>query len=79
MKGLPMADNDIYVATDSAHVVIDGEHYTLVKGVTRVRAGHDLIRTHPELFVPCDVHYDVESATQGPGERRGGRRRSTGQ
>lgn len=65
---------DIYVARDSASVIIEGDRYALQKGLTRVRAGHPLVERHPELFEPLDVHYDVEDATQAPGRRRGGRR-----
>lgn len=70
---------EIFIAKDSASVVIDGERYILLKGVTRVREGHDLVRTYPELFQPIDVHYDVEQATKGPGERRGVRPRKDAQ
>jgi len=43
-------------------------------GVTRVREGHELVTLYPHLFdlvEDAPVHYEVEAATQGPGEKRG--------
>lgn len=65
---------EIYVAVDSAAVPYEGGMIVLHSGVTRVREGHELLRAHPELFKPIDVHYEVEDGTQRPGARRGGRR-----
>jgi len=60
----------VYVATqtfftDTAHVI---------GGQTRVREGHPLLKAYPDWFVAVEdapVHYEVEAATQGPGEKRG--------
>ena len=50
------------------------DNLSVYGGVTRVREGHELLKQYPHLFDPVDdapVHYDVEAATQGPGEKRG--------
>jgi hypothetical protein len=65
---------DIFIATDSASVEHDGERVVIHRGVTRVRAGHQLLKDYPDLFEPLDVHFDVEQATAAPGEKRGSRR-----
>ena len=64
---------DIYVATESGAVELDGTPVMVYKGMTRVRAGHRLLRQYPSMFEPIDllVHYDVEQATAAPGEKRG--------
>lgn len=64
---------DIYVAQETGAVELDGSPVMIYKGVTRVRAGHSLLRDHPTMFAPIDlgVHYDVEQASAAPGEKRG--------
>jgi hypothetical protein len=66
-------DQDIYVATESGSCEVAGENHVFVKGITRVRAGHPLLKAVPDYFKPIEleVHYDVEQATAAPGERRG--------
>lgn len=66
------AEPDVYVAIESGAASVDGQEMIFVKGVTRVRAGHPLLRACPSLFKPADAHpsYDVEQATAAPGERR---------
>ena len=65
----------IYVAKSSGVAEIDGNGYPFVKGVTRVREGHALLKIAgaDELFevVEGTVHYEVEEATANPGEKRG--------
>jgi hypothetical protein len=65
--------SDVYVARDSGSAEVNGEVLTFTKGVTRVRAGHPLLKGRESLFEPIDetVHYDVEQATAAPGEKRG--------
>lgn len=75
-----MADG-ILVALDSAMIIYTDENGEqqrayVHKGVTRVREGHPMLEGREELFGPIDVHYDVEQATRGPGERRAGRRKA---
>jgi hypothetical protein len=70
-----MAKQDqVYVANQSGGAEIKGDFYPFVKGVTRVREGHPLLKSVPEYFDPVEnaVHYDLEKATAGPGEKRGG-------
>lgn len=67
--------DDVYIATKTAIIYIDGRRTTVRKGLTRVRAGHPVLSDHPELFKPIDVHFDVEQATAAPGEKRSTRRR----
>lgn len=62
---------DIFVANQAAAVNLDGVEIILKKDVTRVRAGHPLLRKYPTLFEPILVQYDVEQATSRPGEQRG--------
>ena len=64
---------DILVAKESAILEYNGAPVVIRKGVTRVRAGHPMLRGHEHLFEPLDVHYDIEEATAAPGERRRGR------
>jgi hypothetical protein len=64
---------DVYVARESGSAEVDGKVLTFTKGMTRVRAGHPLLKGREHLFDPIDttVHYDVEQATAAPGEKRG--------
>jgi hypothetical protein len=62
--------SDIFVATDTFQTVIDGKRVIVRRGVTRVRKGHELLKGREHLFEPIGVHYDVEQATQAPGEKR---------
>lgn len=64
----------IYVARESGTAEIDGTAYPFTAGVTRVREGHALLKGgRDQLFEEIDlsVHYDIEQATAGPGEKRG--------
>jgi hypothetical protein len=67
-----MAKEDIWVAKTDAVINLHGVDYTIQRGVTRVREGHRLLDAgrKEELFEPMAVHYDVEKATAGPGEKR---------
>jgi hypothetical protein len=68
-----MADQ-IFVATTSgaSENKKTGESAVFVKGITRVREGHWLLKQVPYAFEPADehVHYDIEQATAAPGEKR---------
>lgn len=63
----------IYVAIESGFAEVKGQLYQFTKGVTRVRAGHPLLKDHGVFFEPVDEHvtYEVEQATAAPGEKRG--------
>ncbi len=67
------AKNEVYIAKDSGSAEIKGEVYVFHKDVTRVRAGHPLLKAVPDAFHPVTdrIHYDVEQATKAPGEKRG--------
>jgi hypothetical protein len=67
------AEGDVFVATESFSTDIDGVPTAVHKGVTRVRAGHELVERYPEFFERADDSptYEVEQATKAPGEKRG--------
>lgn len=62
--------SDVYVCKESGAFVYNGQMVVVNKDVTRVRKGHPMLDQYPELFEPITVHYDVEQATAGPGEKR---------
>lgn len=63
--------DEIFVAKESFTTTLDGQSIVVNKGVTRVRAGHPLLKGRMAFFEPLTVHYEIERATAGPGERRG--------
>jgi len=63
--------SDVYVAKESFTTNLDGQEVVISKGVTRVRAGHPLMKGREALFELLEVQYDVEQATSAPGEQRG--------
>ena len=66
----------VFVATQSGSAYVEGlGDVPFIRGVTRVRAGHPLLKGREYLFEPVDltVHYDIEEATAAPGEKRGER------
>lgn len=56
----------IYVARSSTFLVHDGEQVQVLAGVTRVREGHALLKSRPDLFEEIRVHYEVEDARRAP-------------
>lgn len=65
-------DVQMLVAADSFVTTFDGVEYTYRQDETRVKADDPRIQNILHLFKPVDASYlDVESATAGPGERRG--------
>lgn len=64
--------SDVYVARDTFACEVDGENLFVHKGETRVRAGHKLLDIYPDAFelVGGAVQFDVEQATDAPGEKR---------
>lgn len=68
------ADNgQIFVAKQSFSAEVDGVPVIVSAGVTRVRAGHALLKGRELLFEPITVHYDVADDQPPPsrGETRG--------
>lgn len=70
----PTGGDGVYIATESGVAEVAGVEYVFHKDVTRVREGHPLLKAAPNFFKSAgeDMHYDVESATAAPGEKRGG-------
>lgn len=68
--------DDVMVARESGSADIDGVETTFVKGVTRVRRDHPLAKAHPAFFqeVENSLTYEVEAATDDPGEKRGAKK-----
>jgi hypothetical protein len=67
----PKETADIWEATSTGVVAIRGTRYTYIRGKTRVRAGHPLLKAAPDKFRPAKLAYDVEQTTAAPGEKRG--------
>lgn len=74
-----MAETTTYIATGTGVSVVDGKEYHFTAGVTRVGAGHPLLKVAGVFFATDDgVDYEVasvkvtpvEQATAGPGETR---------
>ena len=65
------SSHDVFVARESFSTTLDGVPVAVVKGVTRVRAGHPLLAGREDLFELLTVHYDVERAPGRAGETRG--------
>lgn len=64
--------DDMMVATESFVTNIDGTDHNVHAGKTRVRRSHPLYRQKPEAWELFDSGPTVvETATRGPGERRG--------
>lgn len=59
---------EVYVATKTAHLTDGGTRVVVRKGVTRVRAGHPLLKNYPQLFKPVTegVRFEVETAKAEP-------------
>jgi hypothetical protein len=61
----------VLVASESFSAELNGEVFTIHKGITRVSDDHPLAKTYPDFFKAQDVHFGtVEVATQAPGEKR---------
>lgn len=61
----------IYVPIDSFVAEVDGVDVTFTT-TTRVREGHPVLDGREHLFREIGADYEVEAATQAPGEVRGG-------
>lgn len=66
---------EIFVANRTALIRHDGREIMLRRGITRVRAGHPLLKGREALFDAVSVDFEwpdkpVESATAAPGEKR---------
>lgn len=62
----------IMVAKESFVTRYEGVDLTFLAGQTRVEEGHPILVGREHLFEPIKAHYEVEAATAGPGEVRGG-------
>lgn len=54
---------EILICKTSSVVDVDGVPTPIFAGRTRVRAGHQIAREHPELFEPIGVDYEVDENT----------------
>lgn len=73
-RGVPNRGRDaVWVARETFVCSLDGVQEVVHAGVTRVREGHRMLEAYRSYFEPVDtgVHYEVEQATSGPGEKRG--------
>ena len=61
---------DMFVATDSFTADLDGTPVAVVRGVTRVRAGHPLLQGREALFKRIEPHYEWPAPGRS-GETRG--------
>ena len=63
----------IYVAKKSFFTQVDGKTCRIRKGITRVEAGHPLLKGREHLFAPDTtvIHFPVETTASEPGEPRG--------
>lgn len=50
----------IWIARSSGIVKADGQVYRYTRNVTRVRAGHPLLRAVPDKFVPLSLDFDAQ-------------------
>lgn len=68
-----MTNRDVFVATETGVTELKGVPFSFERGVTRVRAGHPLLKACPNCFALEEdtVTYEVEQATAAPGELRG--------
>ncbi len=61
----------VYVANQTIHLS-DGDDNIIIQKGERVRAGHPYLKGREAFFDVAEAtQYDVESATAGPGEKRG--------
>jgi hypothetical protein len=60
--------DQVYVATRTAHVAFGPGRTVIKKNVTRVAAGHPLLEAYPTFFQPADqgVRFGVEDTTDRP-------------
>lgn len=63
----------VYVAIESGAATVNGQEISFIKGITRVRQGHPLLKGRSQFFAKVDdaVHYEWEAATAAPNEKRG--------
>ncbi len=70
-KTQAVADGQVLIATETFACTFGGADHVFQAGVTRVRAGHPILKGIEHLFKPVDAHYEIEQATAAPGEKRG--------
>lgn len=56
-------DESILVANESFSSRYEGADHAFVKGTTRVRAGHPILKGIEHLFVPITPHYEAPAYT----------------
>lgn len=68
MKSTNSGSDDVYVATRTAHIDVNGRRERITKGQTRVRAGHPLLEQYASFFKPAGegLKFDTETAIDRP-------------
>lgn len=63
----------VYIATASGSAEVKGETMPFVRGVTRVREGHALLKAVPDYFEPVEdhIHYEHGASAKADTETRG--------
>ena len=70
--GVLPSEPQVFIARESGVARVEGQDMVFVKNVTRVAAGHPVLKVCPDLFVPAEPHrvFRIEQATAAPGEKR---------
>jgi len=69
-RGATNVSPDIFEVVEGFATEIDGAPTVIPLG-TRVRAGHPIMAGRESFFAPLEIHYEYETATAEPGEKRG--------
>lgn len=60
------------MATEAASTTCEGVEMALIPGQTTVRAGHPVLKQHPDWFRLLQPSYEWEDITEEPGAPRSG-------
>ena len=65
---------EIYVATEAASTTCRGQEMALIPGQTTVRAGHPVLKQHPDWFKILEPSYEWPEGQTEDGAPRSGAR-----
>lgn len=65
------AGGALYVARESFSTEHEGAPVAIVKGVTRVREGHPILKGREDFFELIEPHFEVAAPGEPRGETRG--------